>query len=175
MGRGAVEVTVSERQRAVLDRWVRNKADTPHRLIERAEIVLLSSEGIANDEQGRRLRVDRQRVRRWRGRWKGAEDRLAAAEAEGASDRDLAALITDVLNDRPRPGGPPTFSAEQLTMIIAIACELPEESDRPVTHWTPSELADEAIKRGVVETISPRHVDRLLKGGISVRTRRSTG
>ena len=37
------------------------------------------------------------------------------------------------------------------------------------------ELADEVIKRGIVQTISPRHVDRLLKGGICVPTRRSTG
>lgn len=172
---GAVEVRVSGRQRSILEKWVRNKADTPYRLVERSRIILLSAAGTSNAEQGRILNVDRQRPRRWRRRWVDAEERLAAAEAEGANDRDLAALVADALNDRKRPGGPPTFSAEQLTMIIAIACEAPEESARPVTHWTPKELADEAIKRGVVKTISPRHVDRLLKGGISGHTRRSTG
>jgi putative transposase len=166
---------VSGRQRSILEKWVRNKADTPYRLVERSRIILLSAAGTSNAEQGRILNVDRQRPRRWRRRWVDAEERLAAAEAEGANDRDLAALVADALNDRKRPGGPPTFSAEQLTMIIAIACEAPEESARPVTHWTPKELADEAIKRGVVKTISPRHVDRLLKGGISGHTRRSTG
>jgi len=171
----AVEVMVSERQRAILEKWVRNKADTPYRLIERSRIILLSADGVSNAEQGRRLNVDRQRPRRWRRRWAAAEERLAVAESEGANDRDLSALVMDVLTDEKRPGGPPTFSAEQLTRIIAIACELPEESDRPVTHWTPKELADEAVKRGVVESISPRHIDRLLKGGISVRTRASTG
>ena len=171
----AVRVTVSERQRAILGKWVRNKAGTPYRLVERSHIVLLSAAGRTNAEQGRLLNTDRQRPRRWRRRWAAAEERLAAAEAEGASERDLAALLTEVLNDRKRPGGPPTFSAEQLTRIIGIACELPEESERPVTHWTPREVADEAIKRGVVETISPRHVDRLLKGGICVRTRAGIG
>ena len=68
-----------------------------------------------------------------------------------------------------------TFTAEHLTQIIAVACEQPEECGRPVTHWTPRELTDEVIKRGIVETISPRHVDRFLKGGISARTRASTG
>jgi transposase len=79
------------------------------------------------------------------------------------------------LVDKERPGGPTKFTAAQLTQIIAVACELPEESDRPVTHWTPSELADELKKRGIVESISPRHVDRVLKGGISARTKANIG
>ena len=62
------------------------------------------------------------------------------------STRDLSPLLAEVLSDRERPGGPSTFSAEQLTKIIAVACEKPEESGRPVTHWTPTELADEVIK-----------------------------
>ena len=175
MGGTAVGIRVSDRQRSILERWERNKADTPYRLVERSRIILLSADGVSNVEQGRRLGVERQRPRRWRRRWAAAEERLATAEREGVSDRDLAALIAEVLSDAERSGGPPTFTAEQLTQVIAIACELPEESGRPVTHWTPRELADEAVKRGVVDSISPRHVDRLLKGGISVRTRRSTG
>ena len=66
---GAVEVTVSERQRAILDKWMRNKADTPYRLVERSRIILLSADGVSNAEQGRLLNVDRQRPRRWRRRW----------------------------------------------------------------------------------------------------------
>jgi putative transposase len=100
---------------------------------------------------------------------------LEAAELEGATDKDLSNLLRDLLADEHRSGAPPTFGAEQLTQIIGVACEAPEDAGRPVTHWTPRELADEVIKRGIVVTISPRHVDRLLKGGISVRTRRDTG
>jgi len=175
MGSRAAEIVVTERQRGLLEKWVRNRAGTPYRLIERCSIVLMSADGVPNVEQGRRLGADQQRARRWRRRWFEAQDRLAAAEEKGATDKDLGKLLVELLSDRPRAGVTPTFSAEQLTKIIAIACERPEESSRPVTHWTPKELADEAIKRGVVESISPRHVDRLLKGGISVRTRRSTG
>lgn len=174
MGR-AVEIAVSERQRAILSKWVRKKAETSYRLIERCRIILLSADGVSNIGQARRLDVDRQRVRRWRTRWADAEERLTAAERKGANDDDLTGLIRCVLTDELRPGTPPTFSAEQLTRIISVACERPEESDRPVTHWTPRELADEVIKRGIVETISPRHIDRILKGGISVRTGASTG
>ena len=140
----AVEIRVSERQQALLEKWVRL------------------------------LNVDRQRPRRWRRRWAQEDGRLEAAEEKGASDRDLdldldlGHLLADVLNDRDRPGGPPTFSAEQLTRIIAVACEKPDESDRPVTHWTPwapRELVGEVVKRGIVDSISPRHIDRLLKRG----------
>jgi putative transposase len=46
--------------------------------------------------------------------------------------------------------------------IIALACERPNESDRPVSSWTPTELADEAVKRGIVEHISARTVGRFL-------------
>jgi putative transposase len=171
----AVEITVSARQRAILERWTRNRADTPYRLVERAQFILMSADGVSNIEQACRLGVDRQRVRRWRTRWAENEERLAAAEQEGASDKDLAKLLLDLLADEERSGTPPKFTAEQLTQIIGVACERPEESGRPVTHWTPPELADEVMRRGIVESISPRHVDRLLKGGICVRTRASIG
>ena len=64
------------------------------------------------------------------------------------------------LQDAPRPGAPATFSAEQWCQIIALACEPREASGRPISHWTPRELADEARKRGIVGTISTRHVAR---------------
>ena len=63
------------------------------------------------------------------------------------------------------PGTPATFTLEQIVQIIAIACEEPTISERPISHWSPTEIADEAIKRGIVEQISVRSVGRFLKGG----------
>jgi putative transposase len=68
-----------------------------------------------------------------------------------------------MLADAPRPGAPGDFSAEQLAQLISVACESPEDSGRPVTHWTPRELRDEVVKRGIVDTISTRTVGRFLK------------
>jgi len=149
-------------------------------MVERSQIILMSADGILNVEQSRRLGVDPQRVARWRRRWYAREGRLAAAERAEATDKDLAKLIADVLADDDRPGRPATFTVEQLAQIIGVACEPPADSGIPVTHWTPSELAREVIRRGIVETISPRHVDRVLKGGISGgaafrRTKAGTG
>src|SRR6476620_12210923 len=90
-----------------------------------------------------------------------------AAEAKGLNDKQLTQLIISVLQDRERPGTPVTFSTEQVVQIVALACENPNKSGRPVSHWTPAELADEAVKRGIVEEISPRSVGRFLKRGDS--------
>ena len=95
--------------------------------------------------------------------WASVQERIFAAEGEGASDKDLEGLVVRSLSDRPRPGGPTTFSPEQVAEIIALACEKPGDSGVPVTHWTPRELAREAVKRGIVDSISPRQVARLLK------------
>lgn len=71
-------------------------------------------------------------------------------------------LVAERLADAPRPGGPTTFTLEQTLQLFALACEHPADSRRPISHWTPRELADEMVKRGWVESISPRHVGRLL-------------
>jgi putative transposase len=77
----------------------------------------------------------------------------------------LRRAVAELFSDRPRSGSPGTFTAEQVTQILAVACEPPEDSGRLVTHWTPRELADEVRQRGFVESISPRHVGRFLKHG----------
>jgi transposase len=147
----------------------------PQQLVERSRIVLMSVEGCENMKQADVLGVDRQRVRRWRHRWAKAHEALAAAENESANDKDLEKVILAVLADDHRTGAPPTFTPEQMAAIIALACEPPKDSGLPVSHWTPPELAREAIKRGIVETISPRHLDRFLARRTCDRTRASTG
>lgn len=173
--RQAAIVRVSVRQKEVLHKWVRNAAGTPHRLVERCRIVLMSADAVNNKEQARRLGVDRQRVRRWRTRWAEHEPRLRQAEREGVKDKDLASLVREVLDDVSRPGGPSKFSAEELAQIISVACEPPADSGRPVTHWTPRELADEVVVRGIVDSISPRHIDRFLKQLRSGRIKAAIG
>ena len=147
----------------------------PQRLVERCRIVLLSATGRDNEDLAKELGVDRQRVRRWRTRWANASDASAGAEADGATDKDLEKLILAVLADNERSGAPATFTPAQITAIIVLLCEPPTDSGLPVSHWTPAELAREAIKRQIVVTISPRHIDRFLARQTSGRTRASTG
>ena len=59
-----------------------------------------------------------------------------------------------------RSGAPPIYTPEQIIGILAIACEPPEASGRPVSHWTARELAEEAVQRKIVPSISTRTVGR---------------
>lgn len=96
-------------------------------------------------------------------RWLAEVSRLTAAEVAQISDKELLAIIEELLKDEPREGAPVKFTAEQVTQIIALACEDPQASGRAITHWSAWELAEEAIKRSIVESISARSVERFLK------------
>jgi putative transposase len=130
---------------------------TPQHLSFRAQVIVLLAEGLTAPEVARRLGTTRTTVRRWRRHW---------LTRHGCT-------VPERLHDAARPGAPITFSAEQWCQIIALACEPPEASGRPISHWTPRELADEARKRGIVATISERHVRRFLKTGRTQASQKS--
>jgi transposase len=157
-------VELNDKERALLERLVR-RASCPQWLLRRIKIVLEAATGANNEEIGRRLQLKRDTVRMWRARWVAGAAGLRVAITEGVADKELLELIAHILSDEPRPGAPSCFEPEQIAQIIAVGCEDPAASDRPVSHWTPRELADEVIKRGIVPSISPRSVGRFLKGG----------
>jgi len=78
--------------------------------------------------------------------------------------------VTARLADGPRTGTPARITPEQVCRIMALACEAPEASGRPISQWSTTELAAEIMQRGIVDTISARHAARLLKRGTSSRT-----
>jgi putative transposase len=162
MARPAPVVDLSARQRAILGR-ISAARRLPQRLVERAPMFVAADEGMSGTAIAERMNVDPQRPRRWRRRWAEVAPAINDAEAAAASDRDLRMRISEALADAPRPGTPVKFSAEIVALLVSLACEPPEDSGVPVTHWTPDLLAKEAITRGIVEEISPRHLDRLLK------------
>jgi len=139
-------VPLSDAERHALHTLIRAHK-TPQHLSFRAQVILLLAEGLSAPDVARRLGTTRTTVRRWRRHW-------CKRPGEPVPAR---------LQDAPRSGTPATFSAEQWCQIIALACEPPEAAGRPISHWTPRELADEARQRGIVKTISERHVGRFLK------------
>jgi putative transposase len=158
-------IILTEAQRKMLMHLARRRNSTQG-LVRRARIVLAAAEGYNNEQIANRLGINRETARLWRGVWLENEERLGVTEEAGA--RELYRCIeVGVLADRARSGAPPTFTPEQVCSIVALACEHPQDSGRAVTHWTPPELADEAIRRGIVEDISARSVGRFLKGGRS--------
>ena len=159
----AAKVIITERQQEILQSIVGSRSSSQG-LAHRAEIILLAFEGCRNDVIAQRLGCERHGVGIWRRRWQKAFHSLTIIECTEKPSA-LREAITEVLRDRPRAGCGGTFTAEQITQIIAVACEPPERSGRPVTHWTPRELADEVIKRQIVPSISVRQVGRFLKDG----------
>lgn len=155
-------ISLSPLQRSHLLRLTR-RHQCPQSLVRRAQIVLLAAEGQSNTQIVQRLGVVPNTVTLWRSRWQAALPRLKALEAEG-DEKALAQAIEAALTDEPRPGTPATFTPEQVVQIVAVSLEAPGECGRPVSHWTPTELADEAVRRGIVEKISPRTAGRFLKG-----------
>jgi transposase len=140
-------VNVLPEQREVLEQLVRTHS-TPQQLAVRARMILHAADGTRVRASARELGVWPKTVRYWRKRWRRA--------AEGQS-------VPERLADAPRSGAPATYTPEQICAVIAMTCEKPSESERPISHWSQREIADEAMRRGLVPSISQRSVGRFLK------------
>ena len=161
MAGSAAKVVISERQEKAL-RKLSTATTVAKRLVQRATIILLAFSGVANQGIAKQVGLGRCQVGIWRRRWQDAFDNLIRIECCDDPPA-LRKAIEDLLGDEPRPGCPGKFTAEQLTQLIALACEPPEKSGRPITHWTGKELAEEAAARGIVDSISPSQVNRYLR------------
>lgn len=150
----ATPIHLTEDQRAVLKKIIGKRTESQQRVM-RAKIILMAGDGKGVGETCRELNTTKQCVRRWRKRWLDAE---------------AASLIEAVLADEPRPGAPARYSPEQVCAIIAIACEKPEESGLPITHWTQKAIAEVAVSRKIADYVSERAVGHFLKGGRSKAT-----
>jgi putative transposase len=159
----AAKVVITERQQGVLQLLTRSST-CPQALACRAQMILLAFDGWDNEAIADHLGYERHQVGLWRRRWADHWQRLILVECR-EPDSALRRAIAELLGDAPRPGAPCQFTAEQVTLILAVACEPAEDSGRPVTHWTPRELADEVQQRGIVAKISARQVGRFLTGG----------
>lgn len=109
----------------------------------------MASDGQNHREIARSLDINRQMARLWRNRW-------LETDAKELS-------IVQRLQDYERVGAPVKFSMEQVIELFALACSPPEDYGRPISHWTPRKLADEIMQQGIIESISVRHVGRLLE------------
>jgi putative transposase len=162
-GPNPISIELTDRQNEILKK-LSQKHTIPQRLARRVNIILKASVGNNNKRISEELKVTRYTVRTWRKRWKENQSILEEVELKEKDDKKLIKKIIEILTDNERPGTPGIFTAEQIVQIVALACESPQMSDRPISHWTNRELGDEAVKRKIVESISPRSVGRFLKG-----------
>jgi len=157
----AAKVVCTEKQRTILETLSR-ATTASRRIVQRARIILRAHDGMLNRDIGAEVGLHPDQVGVWRRRWQASYDALVAIECR-ESTAALTRAIEQVLSDAPRSGSPGTFRAEQVTQIMATACEPPKNSGRPIDRWTHRELRDEVIQRGIVKSISVRQVGRYLK------------
>ncbi|MGB7417147.1 MAG: helix-turn-helix domain-containing protein [Thermosynechococcaceae cyanobacterium] len=157
----ATVISLSAAQRNSLTQLTHQTTNS-YRLVRRASIILAAADGASNSRISDRWQLDRNQVRQWRQRWVDAQETLTLCEVADETGSQLRQQILSVLADIQRPGVPVTFTPEQVVQIVAIACEVPQASGRAVNRWTPSEVADEAIKREIVPRISASSVRRFL-------------
>jgi transposase len=128
MARSAAAIVLSVGERAELER--RAACYTlPHKVVQRAKLVLYAAAGLSNVEIAARLDSAPDVVGRWRSRF--ARERM------------------DGLEDRARSGRPRRFPPQEVAQVKAIACELPRERGVPLSRFSGAELHRLVIEQGV--------------------------
>src|SRR6266540_1514773 len=109
-GRPKAELTLSDDERATLQRWAR-RAKSSQALALRARIVLACAEGHDNKQTAVMLRCHEDTVGKWR--------------------RRFIAKRLDGMSDEPRPGQKPTITDEQVEKVVVDTLE---ETPDDATH-----------------------------------------
>jgi transposase len=142
-GRPAQKVTFSTKDKTAL-KVIINAKKTEQRIVLRANIAMMASDGYTTEEIAKALGISKQTVSLWRGRF-------AIYGIKG-------------LNDKNRPGRPRTIDDATRLEIVALACEPLNGQEGRVTP-TLNELTDRAVQRGYVKSLSRSHLHRILQAG----------
>ncbi len=136
--RFTIRVKKSEAQKL---KGIIKRGESNARVITRARILLMKSEGRTNEEVSRGLGVSTRTV-------------------TNVIKRYLESGLSRALNDQPRPGAPKTIDGLARAKITALACTTPPEGN---SQWSLRLLADKIVELEFVESISHMHIGRILK------------
>jgi transposase len=133
-------VKLQEEERDELMQFLR-KGKSSARSQARARILLLSDEGLEDDEIVKTLKVSKSTISRIR--------KIYCKEGLGFA-----------LNEKPRSGAPKKVDGRVEAQLTLLACSDPPEGR---SRWTVRLLADRLVELEVVDSISHMSVQRLLK------------
>jgi transposase len=134
-------ITLSYEERKELEKWQRSTT-VDAGLARRGRIILLLSQGMSLSDIARRVGIQRCVVRKW-------VKRFLRKRVKG-------------LYDKPGRGAKPFFPPEVVIRLVKLACERPDSIGRSLSQWDCQELARQLVEEGVVESISPETVRRIL-------------
>jgi putative transposase len=138
------KVTEEEREELLA---LTRKRTIPQRIGQRARMILLFAEGETSGSIATIVGVAENTVKSWVERW---------------TERSNLSIL-ERFREKERSGAPPKYTVEQITAIMALACEKPAASGRSISKWSLGELRKEIIKREIVKEISKKSISRFLK------------
>ena len=131
MGRPKTPLVLTAENREQLESWTRSRS-LPSGLVNRARIVLLSDQGVTNQEISQRLGLSMPTVKKWR-------DRFITCGLEG-------------LYDELRPGRPRSISDDQIAALLQTVVQTKPEHG---THWSCRALAQETgLSKSTVQRVN---------------------
>ncbi len=115
----------------------------PFATVQRAQILLLAHHHPQwrNATIAQRVGCSVSTVKRWRQRWHRTES----------------------LRDAPRAGTQSTFTALQRAQVVALACSVPRQHNKPWQRWSGEKLAQVAVEQQIVAAIAPSTIRRWLR------------
>ena len=156
----AAKIVFTEKQQAILREFAASRSVLVA-LAQRSKIILLAFDGLNNEQIEAIVGLGHDQVGKWRRRWHVQQNKLIAIEC-GQAPIDLRKAIEQTLSDAQRSGRRPTITSEQQALLVAKACENPEDSGRPIARWTAQELAKEMVVTNAIPFISSRWTSALL-------------
>ena len=133
--RTATPVLLSPEERSVLARWAHGRS-FPFRLVQRARIIQMASDGVLNQAIARELEISRPTVQLWR-------------------ERFLALRLAGLGQDAPRPGRLPSISERKVRAVIEATLHTTPPA---ATHWSTRSMAKaQGLSEATIRRIWKRH------------------
>ena len=137
-----LRIQMSQQSRLTLQRWLQRRKTAVGRA-KRARGILLLEQGHSYAHTAKWVGMTERNLRKW---------------AKRFHEHGVAGL-----DEKPRPGRSPLFPAEVALHIVKLACERPDNMGRSLSQWDCPELVRQLKADGIVKTISPKTVERILR------------
>lgn len=135
VSRVADPIVLSPEERSTLDAWSRQRS-APLRLIQRANIIRMASDGVTSQDIASRINISRPTVQLWR-------------------ERFLSLRLSGLEKDAPRPGRIPKITEGKIREVVNATLH---STPPNATHWSTRSMAKaQSLSEATVRRIWKRH------------------